>query len=869
MLKDKRLFTMILSSLFLCGVLSSIPVFAQDNSTATERISGSNRYATSMAISKAGWSQAATVIIVSGIDYPDALAASALSKSKDAPILLTDKNALEPSTLAEINRLKATKALLIGGTGVIGTGVENQLKTLKIDITRIGGSDRYDTSKKVAEMIGVTNGIIMAANLDFPDPLSIAPIAAMKGMPILLTPKNSLNPNIATFIKGKNIPVSYLVGGTGVLGTSIASSVVNSKRLSGDDRYATNLSINNEFAGDFSFDTVYLASGNDFPDALSGSALATKNNAPIFLTDKNSISDATVNFIKSKNVKHVVILGGTGSISQSVENTVSLAINSLIVNSTSVSLNKNTDALKVGEADTLSAAVAPENATNKAVIWTTSNDAIAAVDNTGKITALNAGTAIITATTADGSNNATCAVTVTIAQVVNVSAVSLTTTTDELTVGAIYNLIATVTPDTATNKAIIWTSSNDAIASVDNTGKVTGVSAGTAVITATTEDGGKTATWIVTVSAAANPIVKVSSISLNKTSDALSVSGTDILTEAGTDTLTANVAPDTATNKTIIWTSSNNVIVVDNTGKITAKSPGTATITATTADGNKTASCAVTVAIAPVAKVTSMSLNETTDTLTIGGTDTLTATIAPKTANEAVDWTSSNDAVVAVDNTGKITAISVGTAIITAMTPDENYIATCTVTVTKKASIKIAIDPGHGGYDAGAVGPTGILEKNVNLAIALKVGKILQQNGIDVVYTRTSDNVSWPSDVVKDLQTRCDIANNANVNYFVCIHANSYTDPTVNGTETYYLSGSTEGQKLAQSIQQELVKANGLQDRGIKTANYYVLKNTNVPAILTEVAFISNPSEESLLNSNDFQEKSAEGIANGILKAVN
>ena len=185
----------------------------------------------------------------------------------------------------------------------------------------------------------------MAANLDFPDPLSIAPIAAMKGMPILLTPKDSLNPNIAAFIKGKSIPVSYLVGGTGVLGDTIASSVPNSKRLSGADRYATNLSINKEFAGSLNFDTIYLASGNDFPDALSGSALAAKNNAPIFLTDKNSISDATINFIKSKNVKHVVILGGTGSISQSVENTVIAAINSIPVNSTSVSLDKNTDAL--------------------------------------------------------------------------------------------------------------------------------------------------------------------------------------------------------------------------------------------------------------------------------------------------------------------------------------------------------------------------------------------------------------------------------------------------------------------------------------------------------------------------------------------
>ena len=129
--------------------------------------------------------------------------------------------------------------------------------------------------------------------------------------------------------------------------------------------------------------------------------------------------------------------------------------------------------------------------------------------------------------------------------------------------------------------------------------------------------------------------------------------------------------------------------------------------------------------------------------------------------------------------------------------------------------------------------------------------------------------MSWTTDIDNDLQTRCDIANNADVDYFVCIHANSYTDPSANGTETYYLQGSTKGQKLAQDVQQGLVNADGLQNRGISTADFYVLENTNAPAILTEVAFISNPTEESLLNSSAFQEKSAQGIANGILEAVN
>jgi len=327
MRKHKGIFSVILCSLLLCTSLKFPPVYAQETSEVITRLSGSDRYATSVAISQHGWTESTTVIIATGLDYPDALAASSLAKSKGAPILLTEKNELRSSTIDEIKRLKASQAILVGGIGVISAGVENQLKGLNLSITRIGGNDRYDTSKKVAELMGVDKGIIVATGANFPDALSIAPIAGIKSMPILLSPKNSLDPNVAEFIKGKNIPVSYIVGGTGVLDNQVASSVPNSNRLSGVDRYATNLRINTEFSADLNFDTVYLATGRDFPDALGGSALAAKNNAPIFLTDKDSISSATLDFMKSKNVRHVVILGGTGVVSQNVENSVKNNIN--------------------------------------------------------------------------------------------------------------------------------------------------------------------------------------------------------------------------------------------------------------------------------------------------------------------------------------------------------------------------------------------------------------------------------------------------------------------------------------------------------------------------------------------------------------
>ncbi|WP_458363707.1 Ig-like domain-containing protein [Clostridium felsineum] len=261
----------------------------------------------------------------------------------------------------------------------------------------------------------------------------------------------------------------------------------------------------------------------------------------------------------------------------------------------------------------------------------------------------------------------------------NVSSVSLNKTADTLIVGDTNTLSATVAPSNATNQAVNWTSSNNAIATVDNTGKVTAVSAGAATITVTTADGNKTSSCAVTVN---NPVVAVTSVALNKTADTLTV--------GKTDTLSATVAPSNATNQVVNWTSSNNAIaIVNNTGKIAAVSAGTATITVTTADGNKTSSCAVTVNN-PVAAVTSVALNKTADTLTVGKTDILSATVAPSNAtNQAVTWTTSNNNIVTVDNTGKITAVGAGTAIITVYTLDGNKTASCTVTVNNPEFIDV------------------------------------------------------------------------------------------------------------------------------------------------------------------------------------
>ena len=258
-----------------------------------------------------------------------------------------------------------------------------------------------------------------------------------------------------------------------------------------------------------------------------------------------------------------------------------------------IELNKTELILKTGAAETLEVTVTPDNATNKEVTWTSSNTDAATVDGNGKVTAVSAGTATVTATAADGSGKSTsCEVTVRDPEPdeVLVSKIELNKTELTLKTGASETLEATVTPDNATNKKVTWTSSNTDAATVDGSGKVTAVSAGTATVTATAADGsGKSASCEVTVRDPEPDEVLVSKIELNKTELALET--------GASETLEVTVTPDNATNKKVTWASSNtDAATVDGSGKVTAVSAGTATVTATAADGSgKSASCEVTV----------------------------------------------------------------------------------------------------------------------------------------------------------------------------------------------------------------------------------------------------------------------------------
>ena len=343
-----------------------------------------------------------------------------------------------------------------------------------------------------------------------------------------------------------------------------------------------------------------------------------------------------------------------------------VTVKSKAVSVESVRLDKKDLTLTVGKSEVLTAMVSPSNATNRTVRWSSSDETVASAVN-GRVMAFKPGSTTVTVTTEDGGLTASCQVTVK-SNVVNVENVSLSKTELTLTEGEIVTLTAVVSPSNATNKNVSWHSSDESVATVSN-GRVTALKAGSAVITVTAEDGGKTAICQVSVKP---KIVNVQSVSLNKSSITL--------TEGESTTLTAVVSPSNATNKNVRWSSSDASVASVVNGKVTALKAGSSTIKVTTEDGGLTASCQVVVKSKEI-RVKSVSLNRETLALEPWERATLTATVSPSNAtNKNVWWSSSDATIVSVDN-GRLYARKLGRTTITVTTEDGRHKASCQVVV--------------------------------------------------------------------------------------------------------------------------------------------------------------------------------------------
>ncbi|MBV4420093.1 cell wall-binding repeat-containing protein [Clostridium tyrobutyricum] len=329
----------IISSLLLTTALvaSTIAVSPATTFAASSRLGGADRYETSAKISQNGWANGSDyVVLASGEGYADALCAAPVAKKYNAPILLTTSKTLNSTIKSEITRLKAKNIIEIGGTASISSNIENQLENeMSLKVTRLGGIDRYETSANVARELGDVSDMVLTSGLGYADALSIAPIAASKGYPILLTPKNSVTNSVKSYINSHKSDSTkvYVIGGSGVIPESILSSVPNPMRIFGQNRYETNVSVMEFFKTELKFQNVYIAkgdgpNGNEFADALSASELAARTSSPVVLTN-NTLNNYTKEFIKSNLTKDtsVVSIGGQASVPDSLAAAIQNVIN--------------------------------------------------------------------------------------------------------------------------------------------------------------------------------------------------------------------------------------------------------------------------------------------------------------------------------------------------------------------------------------------------------------------------------------------------------------------------------------------------------------------------------------------------------------
>ena len=319
------------------------------------RLSGADRYLTSEAIVKAGWSTGAeTAVLASGLDanIVDALTVAPLAKAKNAPVIIVNPNHSVATIVAKFTALNTKTVYIANGTGVISTEIEKGLKAASITtVTRLGGANRYETALNIAKVLGDSTSIVVANGdaAHLVDSLSIAPIAAAKGMPIFLSGK-SLDAATSEYIKGLGAKTTYVIGEADTVSDAIAKELPGVIRLAGNTRYETNANVVDNFKADTSlnFNKIFIASGENYNliDALAGAPLAASIGSPIIFvhntinTDVNTLLKSIINATTK-----ITSLGGINAVTPLATYTID-TIQTGVDNNTSVTFpDKNFEQL--------------------------------------------------------------------------------------------------------------------------------------------------------------------------------------------------------------------------------------------------------------------------------------------------------------------------------------------------------------------------------------------------------------------------------------------------------------------------------------------------------------------------------------------
>ncbi|MFZ3372771.1 MAG: cell wall-binding repeat-containing protein [Desulfitobacteriaceae bacterium] len=490
---------------------------------------------------------------------------------------------------------------------------------------RLSGQDRFQTAKAISEQFnsGTVQDVIITSGNNFPDALSASVLAKKLNAPILLVDSKVQGSSEAFNYISQHLNKSgtvHIIGGQSIIGSDFEAQLIQLgyqgiERIGGYDRYDTNVLIAQKLAVAKNTPVVF-ASGENFPDALSISSIASSKGWPILLVGKDYLAQGIKDYVSNEQPSQVYIVGGTSVVSENVKSQIQSIVPNISISRLAGQNRFDTNASIIqtfapnpkniyfatgfGFADALAGSVLAAM-TGDPIVLVDPNSNVLPPKMITYLSNVNNSKNPAQIITFGGStvvpdsqiNSADSILNVAKEGTILTSGVNLNKTIAAINVGANDTLTATiVTTDSKTNATtnanatpnnVSWMSSNTAVATVDFNGKVVGVSAGTAIIIVTTKDGGYTATCTVTVGSSE---VSVTGVNLNKSSLDYSI--------GVKDTLTATIAPTNATNKKVTWMSSNtSVVTVDQNGNTEGVGVGTAVITVTTEDGSKTASCSV------------------------------------------------------------------------------------------------------------------------------------------------------------------------------------------------------------------------------------------------------------------------------------
>lgn len=296
----------------------------QRHAARVVRVAGDSRVATAIAASRRAFPDGSdTVVVTAARRFPDALAAVPLAAREAAPLLLVEERA-EGAVLEEIQRLGADRALLIAAHGAVPVVVELELQRAGLTVERIAGDGRFHTAARIARRLAAAEGeVLVASGGTFADALPAGPLAALAGLPVVLTGSDDIPPDTASVLTQLEASQSLVVGGPAAVSDAVLSALPGGRRLSGRDRYRTSVAVAEELlARGGSLTTVALATGRDFADALAAGPAVAAQRGPVLLVDGQdpANAEAVYGFLAEHRteIEQVLLFGGIAAVTDEV-----------------------------------------------------------------------------------------------------------------------------------------------------------------------------------------------------------------------------------------------------------------------------------------------------------------------------------------------------------------------------------------------------------------------------------------------------------------------------------------------------------------------------------------------------------------------